>query len=238
MFAGIPACLRSVCAVICLRMFTHVYATFTQCLRNVYAMFTQICFCLHNAVICVNIATFFTCLRMFTHVYACLRMFTQTLRKRNYVYAVFTHVYACLRRLRKGQLADDIPARLSPSSRPAQSPGMPPTHIPTTLVLARLCPIGPACLHPIRPARWAYAPSSGTPPPLIPARSKSESRHASAPHPARLPHRSGSPLPHLPGTLPPSDRHTSAPHTCAPPGPRPDPPPPLGPVCLRSSARL
>jgi hypothetical protein len=106
MFAGIPACLRSVCAVICLRMFTHVYATFTQCLRNVYAMFTQICFCLHNAVICVNIATFFTCLRMFTHVYACLRMFTQTLRKRNYVYAVFTHVYACLRRLRTGQLAD------------------------------------------------------------------------------------------------------------------------------------
>jgi hypothetical protein len=131
-----------------------------------------------------------------------------------------------------------IPARLSPSSRPAQSPGMPPTHIPPTLVLARLCPIGPARLHPIGPARWAYAPSSGTPPPLIPARSKSESRHASAPHPARLPHRSGSPLPHLPGTLPPSDRHTSAPHTCAPPGPRPDPPPPLGPVCLRSSARL
>jgi hypothetical protein len=35
-------------------------------------------------------------------------MFTQTLRKRNYVYAVFTHVYACLRRLRKGQLADDL----------------------------------------------------------------------------------------------------------------------------------
>ena len=107
MFAGIPDCLRSVCAVICLRMFTHVYAMFTQCLRNVYAMFTQICFCLLNAVICVNIATFFTCLRMFTHVYACLRMFTQTLRKRNYVYAVFTHVYACLRRLRKGQLADE-----------------------------------------------------------------------------------------------------------------------------------
>ncbi len=91
-----------------------------------------------------------------------------------------------------------VPARLRPSSRPAQSPGMPPTHIPArlrpsarhaslgppTLVLARLRPIGPAHLHPIGPALWAHAPSSGTPPPLIPARPKS--RHASAPHPACL----------------------------------------------------
>jgi hypothetical protein len=47
-----------------LRMFTHVYALITQCLRMVYARLPM----------SVNIRTDF--IALFTHVYLCLRMFT------------------------------------------------------------------------------------------------------------------------------------------------------------------
>jgi hypothetical protein len=81
---------------------------------------------------------------------------------------------------------------------------------PPTLVLACLCPIGPAYLHPMGPARWVHAPHPG--PPQVQACLRPTSG-------TPLPHRPGSPLPHLPGTLPPH---------------RPGPPPPLIPARPRA----